>query len=53
MPASAVLFAVVAAAAFHEPEPTATAERQRRHRQKEQDRHPSVAHYRTGLMNRR
>jgi O-antigen ligase len=42
MPASAVLFAVVAAAAFHEPEAIATTERQGRHRHEERDRQDSV-----------
>jgi O-antigen ligase len=42
MPASAVLFAVVAAAAFHEPEAIETTERQSRHRDKERDHQQAV-----------
>jgi O-antigen ligase len=42
MPASAVLFAVVAAAAFHQPETIATAEHQVHHRQKAGDRQHAV-----------
>jgi O-antigen ligase len=42
MPASAVLFAVVAAAAFHEPETMPTADRQGRHRHKERERQHAV-----------
>ena len=55
MPASAVLFAVIAAAAFHEPEAIATAERRAAIDRKDGDRlQPhTVARYRTGLMNRR
>jgi O-antigen ligase len=42
MPASAVLFAVVAAAAFHEPETMQAADRQGRHRHKERERQHAV-----------
>jgi O-antigen ligase len=42
MPASAVLFAVVAAAAFHEPETMQAADRQGRHRHKERQRQHAV-----------
>jgi O-antigen ligase len=42
MPASAVLFAVVAAAALHEAETVAPAEREGRHRHKERDRQRAV-----------
>jgi O-antigen ligase len=42
MPASAVLFAVIAAAALHEPEAIATTERQGGHRHRERDRQHAV-----------